>query len=349
MSYGKQCKELTQLKKEEEVQWLKDVPSQCLQQSLRILDTAFQNFFKKTASYPTFKMKGDRDSFRFPQPVQFSIAHQGKKGFVDIPKAGKVKFICTRMKAYEGKPCSLTISRDADQWYVSIQCEVEVEDILVIPEEDVGIDWGIAHTLTTSDGIQYDLPLARMKEIETHIQCFQKKLSVQKKWGSNWRKTKLQIAKLYRRIRRIKEDFIQKVTTQIVRSSGGIGVEDLKVKNMTATARGTLKDPGSHVAQKSGLNRSILRSSPGRIIEVLKYKSEWNSRLFVKVRPHFSSLECSQCGHIEAKNRKNQAEFECVQCCHKDHADINASRVIKKRMQSFPPQELRDVPVEKAA
>jgi len=349
LSYGKQCKELTQLKKEEEVQWLNDVPSQCLQQSLRMLDISFQNFFNKIASYPTFKVKGARDSFRFPQPQQFLISHQGKKGYVDIPKAGKVKFICTRPRAFEGRPCSLTITRDVDQWYVSIQCEVEVEDILVIPEEDVGIDWGVAHTLTTSDGIHYDLPISRMKEIEARIQCLQKKLSIQKKFGSNWRKTRGQIAKLYRKMRRIKEEFIQKVTTQIVRSRGGIGVEDLKVKNMTGAASGTLEEPGNHVAQKAGLNRSILRSSPGKIIEVLKYKSEWNKRLFVKVRPQFSSLECSKCGHIDAKNRKNQAEFECVQCRYKDHADINASRVIKKRMQSSPPQELRDVPVEKAA
>jgi len=198
-TYASQCKELTQLKKEEEVQWLKDVPSQCLQQSLRRLDRAFQNFFEGLAKYPRYKRKNLNDSFCFPDPKQFSISNLGKKGYLKIPKAGRVKFVCSREEAFEGEVSNLTIRRDVDHWLVSIQCEVHIQDVEVIPEEGIGLDLGVIHTLTASNHQHIDLPTIQLKAIEDRIKTLQKKLSQRKKYGSNWRKTKAQLAKLYRR------------------------------------------------------------------------------------------------------------------------------------------------------
>ncbi len=155
--------------------------------------------------------------------------------------------------------------------------------------------------------------------------------------------------KLYRRIRRIKEDFIQQVTTALVKSYGGIAVEDLRIKNMTASAQGTVQEPGRNVAQKSGLNRAILRVSMGRIFEVLRYKCQWNGRWFVAVPPKNTSCECSVCGHVDAKSRKSQSVFECSECGQQENADRNAAKVIKKRAYRFSPWEPGSVPVEKTA
>ena len=156
----------------------------------------------------------------------------------------------------------------------------------------------MTHTLSLSTGNHLDLPLSQIKQIEERMRSLQIRLSVQKKFGSNWKKTRLRLAKLYRRIRRMKEDFIQKQTSLLVKAYGGIAVEDLKVKNMTASAKGTLEEPGKNVAQKAGLNRAILRSSPGRIYQVLKYKCQWNKRWFVAVAPRNTSRECRQCEFI---------------------------------------------------
>lgn len=349
-SYASQCEELTQLKKEKEVEWLKQVPSQCLQQSLKNLDRAYQNFFNGVADYPKFKIKGANDSFRFPQAKQLSVIQKGKKkGYIDLPKVGKVRFISSRKVAFEGRICQITISRDVDQWYASIQCEVEIPDVEVIPDEDLGIDLGVAHSISTSAGEHLDLDLDRIKKVESRIERLQKKLSGQKKFGSNWRKTKFQIGKLYRKIRRIKEDFIQKQTTRLAKSYGGIAVEDLKVKNMTASSKGTKEEPGKNVAQKSGLNRSILRVSFGRITQVLEYKCMWQKRTLHWVAPHYSSCQCSKCGHINVNSRKSQSEFECVECKYRENADLNAAKVIKARAFGSLPWGPGSMPVEKAA
>jgi putative transposase len=349
ISYAQQCKDLTQLKKEAEVSWFKEVPSQCLQQCLKNLDTAFQRFFEGVSKYPQFKSKGLSDSFRFPQARQFSMWNERKKGYLDLPKIGIVRFVCTREKAYEGAPCNVTILRDGEDWYCSVQCEVEVQPVEVIPEEDIGIDLGVVHTITASNGQHFDLPTEKLKRIENRIGQLQKKAAQQKKGGANQRKTRKKIAKLYRRIRRIKEDFIQQKTTQLVKSYGGVFVEDLKIKNMSASARGTVEDPGSRVKQKAGLNRSILRASMGRILEVLKYKCHWRGREFIPINPMNSSNECSCCGTINSNNRKNQAEFECLSCGHQDNADKNAAKVIKIRAYALRLGNQGKVPGKKAA
>ena len=122
------------------------------------------------------------------------------------------------------------------------------------------------------------------------------------------------------------------ITNEITNNYGKIAVEDLKIKNMTATASGTVEDPGSNVAQKAGLNRVILERGWGNFFRQLEYKSTWKGGELVKVDPQYTSQQCSQCGHTSSENRKVQEKFSCVECGHSENADINAAKNILQKI-----------------
>ena len=103
-------------------------------------------------------------------------------------------------------------------------------------------------------------------------------------------------------------------------------VEDLTIRNMTRSARGTRETPGRKVRQKSGLNRSILSQGWGTFLSLLEYKLERNGGFLVRVDPRNTSRACSDCGHVSAENRPDQATFRCVSCGHADNADVNAAK-----------------------
>ena len=117
-----------------------------------------------------------------------------------------------------------------------------------------------------------------------------------------------------------------RITTEIVRNHGLIAVEDTAILNMTKSAKGTLDKPGKNVAQKRGLNRSILSQRWGAINQKLEYTSRWYGRQFVRVPAQYTSQTCPACGNVDAKNRLTQADFKCVRCGTKTNADVNRCR-----------------------
>ena len=107
-----------------------------------------------------------------------------------------------------------------------------------------------------------------------------------------------------------------------------IVVEDLKVANMSKSAKGTIENKGTNVKVKSGLNKSILDQGWSMLVDMLDYKQQWRGGLLVKVDPRYTSQTCSSCGHVAKENRLTQANFNCVECGFSENADINASRNI---------------------
>ena len=107
-----------------------------------------------------------------------------------------------------------------------------------------------------------------------------------------------------------------------------IVVEDLKVANMSKSAKGTIENKGKNVKAKSGLNKSILDQGWSMLVKILEYKQQWRGGLLVKVDPRYTSQTCSSCGHVAKENRQTQSKFECVECGFSENADINASRNI---------------------
>lgn len=335
LSYVEQARDLPELKNSYD--WLKEVPSQSLQWSLRYLDQAFKNFFRRLKTgevpgFPQFKKKFQHDSFKIPnQSSQISIIRTSNKNSkVKLPKIGFVKFRQSRL--IEGKTLSVTISREADGWYISFCQEVDI----LVPQNlgsSVGLDRGIISNIKTSDDVEYNLPDIEIKKLEQRIAKLQNNNRRKKKGSNNIKKTYRKIARLHQRISRIRLDTLHKITTQLAKNHSLIVLEDLKIKNMSRSAKGTLENPGSNVKAKSGLNRSILRQSWGKIEQLLSYKCLWYGSFLQLVNPRNSSRECSKCGEVNVENRESQSKFVCKNpgCNHSENADTNAAKVILAR------------------
>ena len=313
-SYADLCKLLPVWRKE--IDWLKDAPSVCLQQALKNLDRAFANYRAKRAEEPTFRKKGKHDSFRFCEP---------KVGpdWVFIPKVGRVRFRCSR--PWLGKPKNVSVSRKNGKWYVSIQTEREVETPIHPSDSSIGIDVGIAKFATLSDGTVYESANALKNNLK-RLARLQRQMAKKVKFSANWKKCKAKIGKLQERIANVRRDHLNKVSTEISKKHAMVIVEDLKVSNMSRSAKGTAEKHGKNVKQKSGLNRSILDQGWSAFRHMLEYKTTWIGGQLVAIKPAYTSQKCSCCGHTEKLNRQTQARFECIKCGHRENADVNAAK-----------------------
>jgi putative transposase len=189
---------------------------------------------------------------------------------------------------------------------------------------------GIASSVTTSDGTHLRMPKLLSPGESQRKRRLQRKLSRQKKGSNRRARTKLQIAKLSARETDRRKDWVEKTTTDLVRSYDLIAIEDLKVKNMSRSAKGTKEKPGKNVAQKRGLNRSIQSQAWALFRKRLEDKAvnASSSVLVVPINPQFTSQTCPQCERAAKKNRKSQAVFICINCGYEANADINAAQNI---------------------
>lgn len=183
-----------------------------------------------------------------------------------------------------------------------------------------------------STGAPIELP-AKITRYERRMKRLQQALSRKQKGSNNRAKARERVATCHARISAMRRDFLHQSTTALVRAHALIALEDLAVRNMTASAAGTIEEPGTNVRQKAGLNRSILRNGWSMARGMLEYKAAWSGVMLVAVPPAYTSQECSACGHIEAANRPAQALFRCVRCGYSDNADRNAAKNILARAQ----------------
>lgn len=191
--------------------------------------------------------------------------------------------------------------------------------------EVIGVDRGVAVSAALSTGELLNVPRLRDTKARRLLRL-QRKLARARRGSNRRAKVKQAIARVKAREADRRKDWVEKTSTTLARRYDLIGVEDLKIPSMTRSARGTLQAPGKNVAQKAGLNRGILTSGWGRLVERLEHKAPGR---IVKVNPAYTSQTCNSCGHVAAENRQSQAVFSCVACGHRTHADINAARNIR--------------------
>lgn len=308
--------------------FLKKCHSQVLQQSLKDLDRAYTNFFEKRGNFPKYKKKYRHDSIRFPQGVELDEVKQQIK----LPKIGWMGY--RKSRDIIGTIKNVTVIRRGDKWDVSIQTEYKASPPAPSPSE-IGIDMGVKRFATLSNG-DFVEPLNAFKQEQEKLAKLQRKLARQKKGSRNSRKTKRKIARLHRYIADSRRDFLHKTSTKIAKNHSIICVEDLKVSNMSASARGTKESPGKNVKQKSGLNRSILDQGWYGFFQMLSYKLEQRGGKLIKVDPRNTSRTCPRCGLASAENRKSQATFACIGCGYRSNADevgaINILRAGRARL-----------------
>jgi putative transposase len=319
--YVPMANKLKGMKREEETAFLKLVHSQPLQQTLKDLDRAVRDGFKKSKGFPKFKKKSHDKSFRYPQGVKL----EGDK--IYLPKIGLVAF--RKSRDIEGVIKNTTVRFDCGEWYISLQTEFEREVPLHPAESNiVGLDMGIKSFVTSSDGEQV-MPLNSFKKHEKNLAREQRKLARKQKGSNNRTRQVHKVQKIHKKIRDCRKDFLHKTANHFSKNHAVIVLEDLKVKNMSASASGTIEEPGRRVKQKSGLNKAILDQGWYQFRQLLIYKQEWMGGSVIVVPPQYTSQKCSECSYVSADNRKTQAEFVCIACGYNDHADINASKNIK--------------------
>jgi putative transposase len=303
--------------------FLSDVPAQALQQSLKNLERAYTNFFKKRADFPKFHKKGQRNGFRIPQGFEVDNAN----GRIKLPKLRWMRY--RKSRDVLGEAANISISESCGKWFASIQTEREVERPVHPSGTSVGMDWGVVRFFTLSDG-QYENQCAPLKAFLPKLAKLQRRLARKKKFSSNWKKAKTRITKLHSKIANIRKDFVNKASNSISKNHAIVCIEDLQVKNMSASAAGTKDKPGKNVRAKSGLNRSILDASPFEFRRQLEYKTVWRGGLLVLVPPQNTSRFCPCCEHVSKDNRKTQSEFVCVECGFSENADLVGAINIKR-------------------
>lgn len=315
LRYNKSCLLLPEWKRE--LPWLAtEAVAQTLQQTLKHLDRALMDAFdpESPKRFPRFKKKGVYNSFRYPQDVKLDQA--GSR--ICLPKLGWLRYRNSREVA--GTVKNVTVSQRAGKWFISIQSQRDVESPVHPSGSIIGIDLGVVRFATFSDGTPVEA-LNSFKRHQRALRKAQQSLSRKVKRSNNWIKQKRKIARLHARIADVRNDFLHKTSTAISKNHAVVVLEDLAVKNMSASAKGIVAQPGRNVRQKSGLNRSILDQGWGEFRRQLEYKQQWRGGMVIAVPPRNTSRACPGCGYVSADNRKTQAVFRCVACGFGGNAD----------------------------
>ena len=317
VGYAGLCKALTAWRNSEDTAWLADAPVHPLQQSLKDLEQAFTHFFAKRADVPRFRKKGMGDSVRDPDAKPFKLDPVNRR--IVLPKLGWLRHHNRRDSLGTAK--NVTVSSKGGKWFVSIQTEREIEQALPTSTTAPGIDVGMAHFATLSDGRSI-APLNRFKTHQPRLAKDQRRMSRKVKFSRNWVKANARVQKIHRDIANARKDDRHKTSTTISQNHALVCIEDLPVRTMSKSSKGSSEQYGQRVKPKSGLNRSILDQGWGEFRRQLAYKVSWNGGLLLAVPPHHTSPTGPRRGHIAKENRQTQAEFVCVDCGYENNADV---------------------------
>ena len=307
VSYNDTSKMLTSLKKE--LEWLKEPDKDSLQKSLKDLDMAYQKFFKEHSGFPKFKSKKDRHkSYRTSctnNNIQFCDKH------IKLPKLGMIKIRDKQIP--QGRILNATISQEPNGHYYCSLCCTDV----ILPQyqqtnKNVGIDLGICDFAIFSDGIKIENPRFFEKS-EDKLAKLQRELSRKTIGGSNWNKARIKVANLQKHISNQRQDFLHKLTTEIVKSFDTICIEDLDVKSMKETDSKTR-------------NKRVGDVSWSEFRKQLTYKCSWyGKQLSVVDRYYPSSQICHICGERDGKKSEDIRKWICPHCGALHDRDVNAS------------------------
>jgi putative transposase len=320
--YLEQCRQLTQARAENP--WLAAGSHTVQQQALRDFAQAKAAFFDPAnpAGRPTWRKAGRDEGFRVTgrRGRQWDVRRVSRRtGQVWVPKAGWVRFRWSRPVPPGAKSYRVTRDR-AGRWHAAFAM---IPAPVPAPGngQAVGIDRGVAISAALSTGELLHAPALAGRE-QIRLRRLQRSLARAER-GSNRRgQVKHAIARLRARETDRRKDWAEKTSTSIARRFDVIRVEDLKIGNMTRSARGTRENPGRHVGAKAGLNRGILGSGWGLLVRRLEDKAPGRVE---KIKPHYTSQRCSACGQVDRDSRKSQAVFRCTACSFACNADVNAA------------------------
>ena len=319
--YAELNRQLTELRAAES--WLAEGSSIVQQQALRDFDQAKRNFFGGTHRRPRWRKREQDEGFRIvgvePTHVRRLSRHWGH---VFAPKIGWLRFRWSRAVPADVK--SYRVTRDAaDRWHVAFAVRPLAIDGPGTGEV-VGLDRGVIVSVMTSEGEAFHAPALGDKLAERLLRL-QRRLARAVRGSNRRRRIKRAIARVRGHDAARRKDWVEQTTTCLARRYDVLTVEDLNIRGMTRSARGTVEAPGRNVAQKRGLNQAILAQGWGLFVRRLQDKARGRVRF---VNPQYTSQRCSACGHVAPEARESQASYRCVACGFVCNADRNAARNI---------------------
>jgi putative transposase len=302
LTYHNNALTLTQLKKLPEFEWLNNINSQSLQQTLRNLDVAYNNFFNKHAKFPKFKKKSNKQSFSVPQ--HFSIYDNQ----LDIPKCKGIKIKLHR--AIERTMKSITISRTpSGKYFASVLCELDIPEPTYSGGE-IGIDYGVKAFITTSNSEIIESP-NYLRKSEKRLKKLSKALSKKLPNAKNRYKAQKQLARQHEKVSNQRQDFLHKTSKQLVSDNQAIYIESLAIRNLI---------------QNHCLAKSIGDSGWNIFVNMLKYKGQWYGCQIIEIDRWFpSSKRCHVCGYIKDNLTLSDRSWLCPECNANHDRDVNAS------------------------
>jgi putative transposase len=307
----KQHREIIELK-HTEFPWLKEVSKWIPQEALRNLDRAWEYYNSGHADgIPRFKKKGKYDSFRLGAPIAV------KSNGVKLPKLG---FIRTKENTdkFEGRILAATVNRDVDRWFVNIHVVFDVTMPISIEGDIVGVDLGLKNFAVTYNGKEIDKYKAPrpMKNNLRKLQVVSKSFSRKKLWSKNFKKDKIRLGRLYRKMRYQRKDFLSKLSTSLAKTKSVIVIEDLPTQGLMGNNK---------------LARSIADMGWGNFKRMLEYKTMWYGSKLVKIgmfEP--SSKTCSECGSRNTELVLSDRVWICQGCGVTHDRDENAAKNIRE-------------------
>lgn len=308
LTYCDCSKDLTNLKKE--LEWLKEPDKDSLQKSLKDLDEAYKNFFRKGIGFPKFKSKKNhRRSYR-TSCTNNNIRIENNR--IKLPKLGWVKYRDKQMP--QGKILNATISQEpSGKYYCSLCCtDVQIKQ-LPKTNNQVGIDLGIKEFAITSNGVKYNNP-KYLKQSLNKLASLQRSLSRKTRGGKNWNKARIKVARQYERITNQRRDFLQKLTTELIQENDVICLEDL---NVSAMMQNNKKDMARNISDVSWYDF-------GR---QLQYKANWHGRKIIKIDRYYASSQiCNCCGYKNISTKDlSVRSWTCPKCNTEHDRDINSA------------------------
>lgn len=324
ISYYDQANDLPEIKHEIRTEY-KDIAAHVLQDVLKRLDKAFQNFFRRVKNgekpgYPRFQGRNRYDSFTYPDGAGWKLEEK----HLVLSKIGRIKIMLHR--PVEGKIKTVTIKREVDQWYVCFSCEVDAPNKLEVSSEDVGIDLGVTHLATLSNGEMIEHP-RYYRKAKRVLEKRQRALSRKKRGSHRRERARRLVARAHRKVRNQRRNFLQKQSRSLVNRYQVLVFEDIKPSNLSKRPKPKQDENGKYLpngaAAKGGLNKSILDAGWYTFTELVQTKAECAGRMFVKVDPKYTSQICSECGSVRKKNLSER--WHSCDCGAELDRDVNAA------------------------